>query len=96
MTNGPSTIYCNPRGWWFNGGLEPEHWSGPFETPEEAEKTARMLVPNKQETIKLINLQLWESREIRIERFKSCPHCKNGFVAGVCCLKCEGTGRLKP
>jgi len=93
----PGSINCDPRGWWFNEGRIANQWSGPFDTPEEAEKMARMLAPDSVEVIKLLQVQAWEKREVRIKgpNQGKCPHCKNGFVSGQCCLKCEGTGRAK-
>lgn len=97
MTRKPSTIPCSPRGWWYNRDREADCWTGPFDTPEEAEKVARMLMPGKQKSLVLINLQLWEQREILIEK---CPYCKNGFIhpryeaSSRCCTACEGTGRV--
>lgn len=91
----PNTITCDPRGWWFNEGRVEDQWIGPFDTPEEAERVAIMLAPDKVETIKLLQVQAWEKREVLTKRYKKCPHCKNGFIRGRCCRTCEGTGRLE-
>jgi hypothetical protein len=59
-------IHQHPRGWWFfderpHGG----GWCGPFPSAEEAEKTARMLISDNQKTIPLIEMQLWEQKEVK-------------------------------
>ena len=95
MSNKFNNIHCSPRGWWFFGGVSSDQWTGPFDTPEEAEEAARSLLPTSFDTIVLLNLQLWEKREVQIEKRKKCPHCKDGFIRGRCCRTCEGTGRLE-
>lgn len=93
----PNIIGCDPRGWWFNEGRDPDQWSGPFDTPEEAEKCARALAPDRAESIKLLQVQAWEKREVLIKkppRRKKCPDCDGGFIRGRCCRRCDGTGRL--
>lgn len=94
MSRQPEIIHNHPRGWWYQDE-RTDNWCGPFDTPEEAQSCAVSLAPTRSTFVKLINLQLWEERKIRIPQYKKCPHCKNGFVGDRCCRKCEGTGRLE-
>lgn len=91
----PTVIPCDPRGWWFNEGRAEDQWSGPFDTPEEAEKAARSLAPDRSKSIKLMQVQAWEKREILIQRYRKCTSCRDGFVGDRCCSRCDGTGRIE-
>lgn len=91
-------IQCSPVGWWYNDGRVVDQWSGPFDTPEEAEKIAKALAPEKVEFIKLLRVAPWEKREVRVEpvrKYQKCPDCKDGFRGDRCCRKCEGSGRIE-
>lgn len=65
MSQAPEMIHQHPRGWWFYYEAALPTWCGPFPSAEEAEKTARMLVPDNQKTIPLVEMQLWEQKEVK-------------------------------
>lgn len=103
MSDKINIIQSSPRGWWYNDGRVADQWHGPFATPEEAEEMAIALAPDKQEFITLINLQLWEHREVKIEKNRPCPDCDRGYTKGwegdmpqgSPCRRCGGSGRLE-
>lgn len=64
MPIAPEILHQHPRGWWFLDE-RARTWCGPFPSAEEAEKTARMLISDNQKTIPLIEMQLWEQKEVK-------------------------------
>jgi len=58
-------IHQHPRGWWFHYEAALSTWCGPFASAEEAEKIARMLVPDNQKEIELIELQMWAQKVVK-------------------------------
>jgi len=68
MENKIVGIGQDPIGWWYRDERGKASWNGPFATPEEAEKHARLLVPSGQKTLQLLSVQAWERRELRLDR----------------------------
>lgn len=62
----PETIYQHPRGWWFKYETFKTAWCGPFKTAEEATAVARKLITSHRQVIELIEVQLWEQREVSL------------------------------
>ena len=63
----PIISYKHPRGWWFEYKTFKTGWCGPFATFEEAEKNARMLNSPAHKTIRIIEMQLCEQRDVKLD-----------------------------
>ena len=83
-----------PAGWWYQDDRN-DCWNGPFPNAEEAFKMAESLAPERSTSIRLIEVQVFEKRIVRIPRYKECPHCEGGFKYGSCCRYCDGSNRLE-
>lgn len=93
-SDGTSIINTIPIGWWYQDERN-DTWTGPFKTYEAAEKIAMSLAPEKSSFVRFLNVQAWEKREVHIPKYRTCPHCKGGFVGDRCCRYCDGTNRLE-
>lgn len=62
------SIHTHPRGWWFRWDTNPPTWCGSFPSAEEAEKTARLLIPDNQKEIELIELQMWAQKIVEVKK----------------------------
>lgn len=62
----PVILKCPPEGYWVEDGRGK--WMGPFESDEEAERTARLLCPDGTEALEIRKLAKESGRVIRIPR----------------------------